>query len=201
MIPKLTRFEWPRRFGDRDTSFVQQFQVQTKFRCFLCLVTGIWALKIYKNCRNLRKINFTKILTEVGANKSSKFFFKLSRSSRHSNRRSWDAARCSDGRRLGLQVISSRNAIVCARKPSSCSKSWKCFDTQCLKIFLKINFISKSNRKESNLKTFNTRIVAGELTTDSFLFLAASTSGGSSRGFEDADVAVKKKCNICHNYR
>jgi hypothetical protein len=40
-----------------------------------------------------------------------------------------------------------------------------------------------------NLKTFSTRMVAGELTTDSFRFRAASTSGGSSRGFDDADVA------------
>ena len=37
------------------------------------------------------------------------------------------------------------------------------------------------------LKTFNTRIVAGELTTES-LRLRASISG-SSRGFEEADVA------------
>jgi hypothetical protein len=39
------------------------------------------------------------------------------------------------------------------------------------------------------LNTFNTRIVAGELTTDSFRFLA-STSGGSSRGLEEAEVAM-----------
>lgn len=37
------------------------------------------------------------------------------------------------------------------------------------------------------LSTFSTRIVAGELTTES-LRLRASISG-SSRGFEDADVA------------
>lgn len=49
--------------------------------------------------------------------------------------------------------------------------------------------IFKENKPITYLNTFNTRIVAGELTTDSFLFLAASTSGGSSRGFDDADVA------------
>lgn len=36
-------------------------------------------------------------------------------------------------------------------------------------------------------------MVAGELTTDSFRFLAASTSGGSSLGLDDADVANKRK--------
>lgn len=46
----------------------------------------------------------------------------------------------------------------------------------------------KTNRN-ANLKTLRTLIVAGELTTDSFLFLAASTSGGSSLGFDEADVA------------
>lgn len=39
------------------------------------------------------------------------------------------------------------------------------------------------------LKTFNTRIVAGELTTDSFL-LSDFVSGGSSRGLLDAEVAI-----------
>lgn len=45
----------------------------------------------------------------------------------------------------------------------------------------------------THLSTLRTLIVAGELTTDSFLFLAASTSGGSSLGFEDADVAVNER--------
>ena len=53
----------------------------------------------------------------------------------------------------------------------------------------------KNEKAMVNLKTFSTRMVAGELTTDSFLFLAASTSGGSSRGFEDAEVAVNKTIN------
>jgi hypothetical protein len=46
-----------------------------------------------------------------------------------------------------------------------------------------------SDTSEHYLNTFNTRIVAGELTTDSFRFLA-STSGGSSRGLEEAEVAI-----------
>lgn len=37
-------------------------------------------------------------------------------------------------------------------------------------------------------KTFSTRIVAGELTTDSLRF--GPTTGGSSRGLLDADVAM-----------
>lgn len=37
-------------------------------------------------------------------------------------------------------------------------------------------------------KTFSTRIVAGELTTDSLRF--GPTTGGSSRGLLDADVAI-----------
>lgn len=72
------------------------------------------------------------ILTNVGASRSSRFFLPLSKSSRHKSRSNCDAARCSDGNKLGLHVISSRKAIVCERSPSSCSKSWKCFDTQCL---------------------------------------------------------------------
>jgi len=44
----------------------------------------------------------------------------------------------------------------------------------------------------AHLKTFKTRIVAGELTTDSFRLRAASISGGSSRGLEDAEVAMAK---------
>lgn len=42
-----------------------------------------------------------------------------------------------------------------------------------------------------NLKTFSTRIVAGELTTDSLRFVDRS-SGGSSRGLLEADVAIAK---------
>lgn len=68
-----------------------------------------------------------------GANKSTKFFLALSTSSRVNNLSNCDAARCSPGRRFGLHVISSRKSIVCVRSFSSCSKSWKCFDTQCLK--------------------------------------------------------------------
>lgn len=43
--------------------------------------------------------------------------------------------------------------------------------------------------QKNYLKTFNTRIVAGELTTDSFR-LSDFVSGGSSRGLLDADVAI-----------
>lgn len=45
--------------------------------------------------------------------------------------------------------------------------------------------------QKQNLKTFSTRIVAGELTTDS-LRLAERISDGSSRGLLDADVATAK---------
>lgn len=107
-----------------------------------------------------------------GLSSMSRWCFPLSMSSRHSSRSSWDAARCSVGNRFGLQVMSSRKAIVCERKAASCSKSWKCLDTQCR-------------------STFRTRIVAGELTTDSFRFLA-STSGGSSLGLLEAEVAIAK---------
>lgn len=95
-------------------------------------------------------------------------------------------------------MISSRKAIVCDRSPSSCSKSWKCFDTQCLTI-IEIMFGRCQQESFSYLKTFRTLIVAGELTTDSFLFLAASTSGGSSLGFDDADVAIRKGCMFKYN--
>lgn len=44
--------------------------------------------------------------------------------------------------------------------------------------------------------TLRTRIVAGELMTESFRFLAASISGGSSLGFEDADVAITVKTRV-----
>lgn len=108
--------------------------------------------------------------TAVGVKSASNCFLPESRSSRVRSRNNWDAARCSVGRRLGLQVMSSRNATVCDRRPLSCSKSWKCFETQCR-------------------KTLRTRMVPGELTTDSFRF-RASTSGGSSRGLLDAEVAI-----------
>jgi hypothetical protein len=51
----------------------------------------------------------------------------------------------------------------------------------------------KSSKKLKNLKnhlnTFSTRMVAGELTTDSLRF-RASISGGSSLGLLEADVAT-----------
>lgn len=94
-----------------------------------------------------------------------------SRSSRQSKRSNWDAARCSVGSRFGLHVMSSRNAMVWARSVASCSKSWKCLDTQCR-------------------STFSTRIVAGELTIDSLRFLASTSSGGSSRGLLDPEMAI-----------
>jgi hypothetical protein len=52
--------------------------------------------------------------------------------------------------------------------------------------------------KVNYLRTFKTRIVAGELTTESFR-LRASISG-SSRGFDEADVAVLflKKIHIIY---
>lgn len=53
-------------------------------------------------------------------------------SSRVSKRISCEAARCSDGNKFGLHVISSRNIMACLRNVSSCSKSWKCLETQCL---------------------------------------------------------------------
>lgn len=89
-------------------------------------------------------------LTNVGASKSSRFFLPLSKSSRHKSRSNCDAARCSDGNKLGLHVISSRKAIVCERSPSSCSKSWKCFDTQCLQKFW---FKRKVLRRQTELQT------------------------------------------------
>lgn len=108
--------------------------------------------------------------TAGGANNNSSCLLPESISSRVNKRSNCDAARCSVGNKLGLQVMSSRNAIVCDRNVASCSKSWKCFDTQCR-------------------STLSTRIVAGELTTDSLRFFA-SNSGGSSRGLLDADVAI-----------
>lgn len=62
-------------------------------------------------------------LTVGGAKSNSKFFLPQSISSRVNNLSSCEAARCSLGKRLGLQVISSRNSIVCVRSFSSCSKS------------------------------------------------------------------------------
>lgn len=105
-----------------------------------------------------------------GLRMNSKWRRPDSRSSRHNNRKSCDAARCSDGSKLGLHVMSSRKAMVCERKVASCSKSWKCFETQCR-------------------STFKTRIVAGELTIDSLRFWA-TTSGGSSRGLLDPEIAM-----------
>lgn len=104
-----------------------------------------------------------------GRSINSKCRRPLSKSSRHNRRSSWEAALCSDGNRFGLHVISSRKAIVCERNVASCSKSWKCFETQCR-------------------STFKTRIVAGELTIDSLRFRASS--GGSSRGLLDPDIAI-----------
>lgn len=54
-----------------------------------------------------------------------------------------------------------------------------------------MNCMCMDNRIETNLNTLRTRIVAGELTTDS-LRLADRSSGGSSRGLLDADVAIAK---------
>lgn len=54
---------------------------------------------------------------------------------------------------------------------------------------------------QTHRSTLRTRIVAGELMTESFRFRAASISGGSSLGFEDADVAVfvsERKKSIRH---
>lgn len=70
--------------------------------------------------------------TTGGVSKASKIFLQLSMSSRQSKRNNCDAALCSPGSKFGLHVISSKNAIVCERSALSCSKSWKCFDTQCL---------------------------------------------------------------------
>lgn len=72
------------------------------------------------------------LLTVGGASSNSKFFLAQSISSRVRSRSNCEAARCSPGNKLGLHVISSRNSIVCDRSFSSCSKSWKCFETQCL---------------------------------------------------------------------
>lgn len=56
----------------------------------------------------------------------------------------------------------------------------------------KLNYLSSQHKKynnKTNLKTFKTRIVAGELTTESFRFVDFRI-GGSSRGLLDADVAI-----------
>lgn len=135
-----------------------------------------WCLpKGRKHWLNIKFISEIAIRPEVtcgGINSLSRWCFPLSMSSRHSSRNSWDAALCSVGNKFGLHVMSSRKAIVWERKAASCSKSWKCLDTQCR-------------------RTLSTRIVAGELTTDSFRFLA-STSGGSSLGLLEAEVAIAK---------
>lgn len=81
--------------------------------------------------RRLKKFHWQQF-TAVGSRSFSKVCRPWSKSSRHRSRSNWDAARCSDGSKLGLQVISSRKAVVWDRSPSSCSKSWKCFETQCL---------------------------------------------------------------------
>jgi hypothetical protein len=89
-------------------------------------------------------------------------------SSRVKSLKSWDAARCSDGKRFGLQVISSRKAIVCDRRPSSCSKSWKCFETQCLKNSVKI--CRNSNTLRADLKPQNIQHAHRCWRTDDRLF-------------------------------
>jgi hypothetical protein len=64
----------------------------------------------------------------------------------------------------------------------------------------RIDVVAQGSKKFCNffpfkfyLKTLRTLIVAGELITESLRFLAASISGGSSLGFDDADVAKEEK--------
>lgn len=77
-------------------------------------------------------ITMNKLHTFGGVKSSCSLIWLCSISSRDSKRNSWDAARISTGNKCGLIVTDSRNLQVCARKVASCSKSWKCFDTQCL---------------------------------------------------------------------
>jgi len=113
------------------------------------------------------------LLTDGGVNNFFRSILLLSVSSLVSNRRSWVAALCSAGSRLGLQLISSKNSMVKLFNFWSISKSWSCLDTQCL-------------------RTFSTLIVAAVDITDSFrLFLSRQRlSLAGSGGLLEAEVAM-----------
>lgn len=134
-----------------------------------------------------------------GVKWSCNLIWLCSISSRDSRRNSWDAARISTGNKCGLMVTASRNLMVCVRRVASCSKSWKCFETQCLagktKRFYSQYFIwtidyKKKCRFSTYRSTFKTRMVAGELTTRSSISLMVDCSNVSSRGLLEADVAM-----------
>lgn len=116
------------------------------------------------------------LLTDGGVSNFFRSILLLSVSSLVINRRSWVAALCSAGSRLGVQLISSKNSMVRLFNFWSFSKSWACLDTQCL-------------------RTFSTLIVAAVDITDSFrLFLSRQrlsfTNGSLSGGLLEAEVAI-----------
>lgn len=140
-------------------SFVRQFPMPIAFRCSLYSTSesSIISKPISKSWQANYLIHLQ--LTLGGVNNLSKCIWLFSMSSRHNRRSNWDAARCSPGNKFGLHVMSSKNAIVCERNVASCSKSWKCFDTQWLFFFFKIE-----NRKNHQVqRNFRCQIVLHEI--------------------------------------
>lgn len=101
-------------------------------QCFNAIFTCRLENWIFQICTKFKQKIKKIIFTNGNDNNVSKCWRALSKSSRDNSLNSCDAARCSDGKRFGLHVMSSRKVMAWKRRATSCSKSWKCFDTQCL---------------------------------------------------------------------